>query len=169
MMSNVIGGTGYFIRGLRSNETGLLEEFLYEAIFVPEGEEPPPREIVMKPELRVYVDGFGGREGDNCLVAEADGEVVGAVWTRIMDDYGHIDDETPSFAISIFKEFRGKGIGTRLMSEMLGILKSQGYERASLSVQKANYAVKMYEKLGFRTVREEDGELLMVCELCSRK
>ena len=39
------------------------------------------------------------------------------------------------------------------------------YERASLAVQKANYAVRMYEKVGFRTVDENDEEFIMVCEL----
>jgi ribosomal protein S18 acetylase RimI-like enzyme len=48
---------------------------------------------------------------------------------------------------------------------MLHLLKSQGYKRASLAVQKANYAVKMYEKVGFKTVNENDEEFIMVCEL----
>ena len=153
------------IRCIRENELGLLKDFLYEAIFIPEGVEPPSRDIVEKPELRVYTDGFGTRSGDNCLVAIQDGKVVGAVWTRIMDDYGHVDDEAPSFAISLYKEYRGKGIGTRLMEEMLEILRDQGYKRVSLSVQKANYAVKMYQKTGFRIMTENDEEFIMVCEL----
>ena len=98
-------------------------------------------------------------------MAEDNGKVVGAVWTRIMDDYGHVDDETPSFAISLYKEYRGCGIGTQLMIKMLEILREQGYKKVSLAVQKANYAVRMYEKVGFRTVDENDEEYIMVCEL----
>ncbi len=155
----------YVIRELRKNETDLLKDFLYEAIFIPKGVEPPARNIVEKPELRVYTDNFGTRKGDNCLVADFEGKVVGAVWTRIMDDYGHVDDETPSFAISLFKEYRGQGIGTQLMVRMLELLKQQGYKKASLAVQKANYAVRMYENVGFKTVDENDEEYIMVCEL----
>ena len=44
-------------------------------------------------------------------------------------------------------------------------LKAQEYKRASLSVQKANYAVKMYKKLGFAIVDENEEEYIMVCEL----
>ena len=143
----------YVIRPLRRDETGLLKDFLYEAIFVPEGMEPPDR------------DGFGTRKGDNCLVAELDGRVVGAVWTRIMDDYGHVDDETPSFAISLYRAYRGKGIGTAMMRDMLDLLRQQGYQKASLAVQKANYAVRMYEAVGFQTVDENEEEYIMVCEL----
>ena len=98
-------------------------------------------------------------------MAEVDGKVVGAVWTRIMNDYGHVDDETPSFAISLYKEYRGQGIGTAMMRKMLELLKSQGWKKASLAVQKANYAVRMYEAVGFRTVNENDEEYIMVCEL----
>lgn len=153
------------IRSLRRDETDLLKDFLYEAIFIPKGAEPPARDIIEKPELRVYTDDFGTRMGDNCLVADFGGKVVGAVWTRIMDDYGHVDDDTPSFAISLYKEYRRQGIGSQLMVKMLELLKWQGYERASLAVQKANYAVKMYTDLGFKTVKETDEEYVMVCEL----
>lgn len=82
-----------------------------------------------------------------------------------MDDYGHVDDETPSFAISLYKGYRGQGIGTRLMKEMLTLLKEKGYKRTSLAVQKANYAVHMYEKAGLKTVDENEEEYIMVCEL----
>jgi ribosomal protein S18 acetylase RimI-like enzyme len=150
---------------LSKNETELLKDFLYEAIFIPKGAEAPARDIIEKPELRVYTDDFGTRKGDNCLVADFGGKVVGAVWTRIMDDYGHVDDETPSFAISLYKEYRGQGIGSQMMVRMLELLKWQGYERASLAVQKANYAVKMYEDVGFKTVDENAEEYIMVCEL----
>lgn len=82
-----------------------------------------------------------------------------------MDDYGHVDNNTPSFAISLYPEFRGRGIGTKLMEEMLKLLKEQGYQKASLAVQKANYAVSMYRKVGFETVDENEEEFIMVCDL----
>ena len=156
---------GVLIRKLCTEEAGLLKDFLYEAIFIPEGVEPPPRDIVERPELRVYYEYFGRGAADHCLVAEADGHVVGAVWTRIMKDYGHVDDETPSFAISLIPEYRGKGIGTRLMRNMLNLLKEQGFKQASLAVQKANYAVRMYKKVGFEIIDENDEEYIMVCTL----
>ena len=77
-----ISNTGvkkYVIRSLRKGEKELLKDFLYEAIFIPEGVEAPEKDIVEKPELRVYTDEFGSRKGDNCLVADFGGKVVGAV------------------------------------------------------------------------------------------
>ena len=152
-------------RELKETETGLLQDFLYEAIFIPAGVKPPPREIIKQPELKIYYEGFGTGRADHCIVADDNGKVVGAVWTRIMNDYGHVDDETPSFAISLFKEYRGQGIGTHLMEMMLALLKENGYKRASLAVQKANYAVRMYKKVGFEIVDENEEEYIMVCKL----
>ena len=99
------------------------------------------------------------------MVAEANNEVVGAVWVRIMNDYGYIDEETPSLAISLLKEYRNYGIGTDLMEQMLNKMKMQGYKQVSLSVQKMNYAVHMYLKAGFEIVDENDEEYIMVCKL----
>lgn len=155
----------YRIREISENEYSLLEDFLYEAIFVPEGTPAPPRSIIAKPELQVYLTDFGKEKDDIGLVADVDGKVVGAVWVRIMNDYGHIDDITPSFAISLYKEYRGAGIGTALMEEMLCILRQRGYRQASLAVQKANYAVRMYRKVGFQTIDENEEEYIMVCRL----
>ena len=121
----------YIIRKLRQVEVKVLDTFLYEAIYIPEGLDAPPMEIINRPELQVYVDGFGTKDGDICFVAETDGVIVGAVWVRIMDDYGHVDNETPSFAISLLKEYRGNGIGTELMRRMLVELKSCNYKKAS--------------------------------------
>lgn len=155
----------YKIRELRYDEISVLNKFLYEAIFIPDGVEAPPYEIIKQPELQVYITDFGKQKGDVCFVAECDNKIVGAVWVRIMDDYGHIDDDTPSFAISLLKEYRNYGIGTELMKRMLFELKKQGYKQASLSVQKINYAVHIYKKLGFNIIDENDEEYRMVCRL----
>ena len=153
------------IREIKSNEYNLLDDFLYKAIFILEGVEAPPREIINAPELQVYVQDFGKREGDICFVAEVEEKIVGAVWVRIMDDYGHVEDGVPSFAISLYKEYRGLGIGTAMMKQMLTELKIRGYQKTSLAVQKTNYAVKMYKNVGFKIVDENEDEYIMVCLL----
>ena len=144
----------YLIRELKQDENKVLDTFLYEAIFIPEGVSAPLQDIINQPDLQVYVKDFGKNKGDLCLVAQVRDKIVGAVWVRIMNDYGHIDNETPSFAISLLKEYRNYGIGTELMKQMLTKLKLEGYKQASLSVQKMNYAVRMYRKIGFEIIDE---------------
>ena len=77
---------------------------------------------------------FGKEKDDNCLVIEEDGKAVGAAWSRIMNDFGHVDDKTPSIAISFFKEYRGHGLGTLLLKSFLELLKNKGYEKVSRPV-----------------------------------
>ena len=154
----------YIIREIKEEEYPILSDFLYEAIFIPDGMEKPPKAIIEQSELQVYIADFG-KEDDWCLVAEVKGKIVGAVWVRIMNDYGHIDDEIPSLAISLYDEYRSLGIGTALMDAILQFLKDKGYKKTSLSVQKANYEVNMYRKIGFKVVSENEEGCIMVCEL----
>ena len=153
------------IRDIRAEEIPVLDDFLYEAIFIPEGVSAPPKSIIENEDLQVYVRDFGKLPDDRCLVAEVDGKVVGAVWTRIMNDYGHIDNQTPSVAISLYKDYRGRSIGTELLRRMLDLLRRDGYGQVSLSVQKENFALWMYAKAGFRTVADRGEEVVMVCKL----
>lgn len=155
----------YTIREMTAQEYPLLDDFLYEAIFVPEGVEPPSKSIITAPELQVYVKGFGASKDDFALVAEVENKIIGAVWVRIMNDYGHIDDKTPSLAISLYKKYRGQGIGRSLIKEMLSLLQAHGYKRVSLSVQKANYAAKLYPKIGFRIIKKIGDEWIMTYNL----
>ena len=157
----------YTIREMTVMEYPLLNEFLYEAIFIPDGIKPPPKNIIASPELQIYVDRFGASKADFALVAEVEQKIVGAVWVRIIHDYGHIDDNTPSLAMSVLKAYRGMGIGTSLLTQMLSTEKAAGYAKISLSVQKDNYAVKLYRKAGFTTVKETTEEYIMVADLNS--
>lgn len=156
------------IREIRKEEIPLLEDFLYNAIFQRDENNLLPKDEIYRPELYVFIKDFGRAE-DLCLVAEVDKKVVGAVWTRVLagdvKGFGNVDETTPEFAISLYKECRGLGIGTALMKAMLKLLKEKGYKQTSLAVQKDNYAVKMYREVGFETVRETDEEFIMVCKL----
>ena len=156
----------YALRPMAKSEYPLLEQFIYEAIFIPDGAKAPDKSIIRTPEIQVYIEGFGAKRDDFCIIAAAEnGELAGAAWVRIMNDYGHVDDETPSLAISLRKPYRGFGIGTAMLQELLAALKAKGYKKTSLAVQKANYAVKMYEKLGYEIVGENEQEYIMVRDL----
>src|SRR5699024_2650916 len=110
----------------------------------------------------LYVTDFGTQPGDHCLVAEVERKVIGTAWCRIMEDYGHIDNDTPSLAISLLPEYRGQGTGTQLLNALLLLLRENGYQRASLSVQKENPALRLYQRAGFRILAEKGTEYLML-------
>lgn len=62
----------YRIRTILEGEESLLEDFLYEAIFVPEGVAAPPKSVINQPELQIYIAGFGKKKDDIALIAEMD-------------------------------------------------------------------------------------------------
>ena len=73
-----------------------------------------------------------------------------------------MDDQTPEVAIALFEEYRGKGIGTRLMEQMIEFAKRKKYNQVSLSITKGNPAVNLYGRLGFKTVSENDEDYIML-------
>lgn len=155
----------YTIREMRTDEYPLLDDFLYQAIFQPDTTNLAPKSIINKPELQVYIKGFGKQKDDYCFCAEVDKRIVGAVWVRNIYGYGSIDEDTVEFAISVFDEYQKMGIGTALMKKMLEHLKELNYPKASLAVQKENYAVRMYLNIGFDIVDENEQEYIMIHRL----
>lgn len=156
----------YQIRDLRAEETPLLETFLYEAIFIPDGVTPPPRSIVCDPSLSCYIDGFGSGACDHALAAVLpDDTVVGVGWARLLPDHAPLADDVPTLALAVLPDHRGHGIGTALLHAILETLASHGCRSVSLSVQKANPALRLYQRTGFTIAQDNGDELVMVCEL----
>lgn len=149
-------------------EYPLLQDFLYQAIFVPEGAEMPDRSLLQLPELRQYTEQFGQKAGDLAFVAEDEGQVVGAAWVRHIHDYGYVEAEMPSLTISLLDAYRGQGIGSQLLETLLATLRKKKVKGVSLSVSKANPAYFLYHKFGFRTLRENPEDFVMVLDF-SRK
>lgn len=155
----------YTIREMRIDEYPLLDDFLYQAIYQPDKTNLAPKSIINNSEIQVYIKGFGTQKDDHCFCAEVDNKVVGAVWVRNINGYGSIDNVTVEFAISVFDEYQKMGIGTALMNRMLEHLKELNYPKASLAVQKGNYAVRMYQKVGFEIACENEQEYIMIHRL----
>ena len=48
------GSTMFRIREIQTQEIHLLDDFLYEAIFIPEGVAPPPKSIIKNEDLQAH-------------------------------------------------------------------------------------------------------------------
>lgn len=155
----------YIIREMRTDEYLLLDEFLYQAIYQPDKTNLVPKSIINKPELQVYIKDFGKQKDDYCFCAEVDNRVVGAVWVRNINGYGSFDDVTVELAVSVFDEYQNMGVGTALVKKMLEHLKELNYTKISLAVQKENYAVQMYRKVGFEIACQNEQEYMMIHRL----
>ena len=157
------------IRKILPEEYSFMEEIMCEAIYHPDPKNPYPKDIIYLPQIRVYWDNWGEGNDDHCLVAIIKNRIAGAVWIRSfqgeLKGYGYIDGQTPEISIALFEEFRGKGIGTVMMKKMVALMKSQNYAQVSLSISKGNPAIHLYERLGFRTIDENEEDYIMLLKL----
>lgn len=133
----------------------LRHAYYWRATTVPESGEPP---------VQRYVERWG-RPGDTALVAIQDFQPVGAAWYRLFraenPGYGFIDEETPELSIAVVPSKRGSGLGSELLEALMAKARADGYAAISLSVEKDNPAVALYERHGFERVREDDGAYTM--------
>jgi GNAT superfamily N-acetyltransferase len=148
------------IRKLTAEDEPFLWTALYYALHVPPGADPLPTEVVRQPDLARYVSGWMERPGDLGLVAEVDGEPVGAAWLRRWPSgargYGFVDEATPELSMSLLPGYRGRGIGTVLLHRLLTEA-AQEADAVSLSVSESNPARRLYERFGFVVVGESEG------------
>jgi ribosomal protein S18 acetylase RimI-like enzyme len=155
----------YVIQPITPTDAPFLREMLYQAIYVPEGGPAPPREIVNTPELSRYVKDWGRADDRGFLAIDAKTrQPVGAVWLRLMTEdepgYGYLDDDTPELSIAVLPQYRGAGVGTRLLTRMLQ--ESEGvYKAISLSVSTDNPAVRLYKRVGFEVASGNSTSLTM--------
>ncbi|MCH6268452.1 GNAT family N-acetyltransferase [Neobacillus citreus] len=147
---------GYQIRLATNKDEQFLWEMLYQAIYIPEGQPRPSRDILNEPHIEKSLKGWG-RNGDTAIITEDnDHHPIGAVWVRLFDEsnktYGYIDSQTPLLGMALMPEYRGKGIGTVLLGEILRITKESGYKGISLSVDPNNPALQLYKRFGFKKI-----------------
>jgi ribosomal protein S18 acetylase RimI-like enzyme len=164
----------FMIRPLTTADEALVWEMLYHAIHVPEGAEAPPRAIVFEPGLAHYAQDWGQRAGDLGFAAleAGPGRAVGAAWLRLppADDpgYGWVDEHTPELSVALLPGYRGQGLGSRLIAALLEEARGR-FGAVSLSVQADNAAKGLYERLGFKTVKEDGTNLVLLKPMLQSK
>jgi len=117
------------------------------------------QQVAASPEARVtetehaYLLAGWGREGDTAVLAEDADDPIGAAWYRYWSDaqhsYGYVDPSTPELGIGVLPSHRGQGIGTALLEALLKEAERQGVRSMSLSVERDNPALGLYQRLGF--------------------
>lgn len=148
------------IRKLKNKESDFLADMLYEAIFIPEGHDPLPKEVLKDKSLSKYVENWGKDKFDIALVMESDNQLVAAIWGRLLTDenkgYGFVDNKTPELSMAVKQEYRNHGIGTKLIKAIASEYQKIGVEHLSLSVDKANKASNLYKRVGYEIVEETE-------------
>jgi ribosomal protein S18 acetylase RimI-like enzyme len=95
-----------------------------------------------------------GRSGDLGVVAELAEQAIGAAWLRLWSvdrGFGYIEDAIPELAMAVAPNYRGQGIGTQLLDQLLTSAQTF-YPAVSLSVRASNPALSLYQRTEFLKV-----------------
>ena len=141
------------IRRAQPSDESFLREMLYEAAAWRDGPRPPVAQVMAKPRVSLYVEGWP-RPGDEGVVAEDEaGHPVGAAWYRLFTNeehgYGFVDEAVPELTVAVTRSSRGRGVGTRLLDELITRAHKNRIAALSLSVEEDNPALRLYDRIGF--------------------
>lgn len=157
------------VRPADAADAAFLGCMLQAAAYWRPGAQPPPlAEVLADPHLAVYLEGWP-RRGDRGVVAERDGRAVGAAWYRLCDEarhgYGYVDPATPEVSVAVEESHRGHGVGRALLTALMAQAERDGHPALSLSVERANPALRLYTALGFTSVGPEGGSVTMIARI----
>jgi putative acetyltransferase len=105
--------------------------------------EAPPPEQAFAFYRSVLADG-------QCHVALEAGRVVG--WCDILPSFGDARRHVGTLGIGLLPEFRGRGLGTQLLTTAIAAAWARGLCRIELTVRHDNVQARaLYERMGFAT------------------
>lgn len=155
--------THFTIRTVQIQDVSFLWDMLYEAAAVSEVIRSLGKEKALALSVnRKYVEEWG-RPGDGGVIAVGQREQpIGAAWYRLHPEespgYGFVSSKIPELTIGVNENARGQGIGSALLQALITLAESQGYPALSLSVDRNNPALRLYERYGFRDAGISDKE-----------
>ena len=157
------------IRPATPGDVAFLKKMLYEAArWNPDWPREPIEEVLADPMLVRYHQGWG-RDGDGGVIAEVDGQPVGAAWYRRFPaetpGYGFVDERIPELSIAVAPMHRRKGIGEAVLRSCMVQAREEGFQALSLSVAVHNRSRMMYQRAGFEKVDEQGDHWTMVANL----
>lgn len=133
---------------LRSSEQKIVTDMLHYAMRL----DDVKKSLADIPKLAIYEEFYGFTSKDLGLYALADNQLAGAAWIRRLNaehgSNGYIDDNTPILTVAVIPAFRGRGIGSSMLEQLL-IEAGALYERISLSVVSNSPAMRFFERHGF--------------------
>jgi GNAT superfamily N-acetyltransferase len=133
-----------------------MSDMLIEAVnWSPEWKKKSRERIFSIPQIAHYITGWP-RDTDLGTIAEADGHRVGAAWLRFLPaadpGYGFVAADVPELTIGVAAPWRGRGVGRALLRAVADQARSAGIGQISLSVERKNYAQKLYVSEGYHIV-----------------
>ncbi|WFF01624.1 GNAT family N-acetyltransferase [Micromonospora sp. WMMD964] len=157
------------IRAATPADSEFLVDMLVEAVnWLPERNWSRDQ-ILANPALAHYVTGWMRPDDFGLVAVNPTDRPVGAAWFRFLSaadpGYGYVSDDVPELTIGVVESWRGRGVGRALLRAVLRAAGERGIRTVSLSVERANFAARLYAAGGFRTVESFEDADTMVAEI----
>lgn len=158
--------SAFRIRPATGEDARVLGDMLAEAANWNPARVRPRVTVLEDPAIRHYVAGWR-RPGDfGCVAEDARGVAVGACWARLFPadhpGYGFVAAGVPELTLGVYPQWRAQGAGRALLRELARTAAARGHARLSLSVERANFAQRLYVSEGYVTVASHGGSDTMV-------
>jgi GNAT superfamily N-acetyltransferase len=152
--------TPWIIRPAQADDAEFLTDMLMEATnWSPEWPARSRSRVLSDPKTAHYIAGWP-RDGDLGVVAEAGGQPAGASWLRFLPEsdpgYGFVAADVPELTIGVAGAWRGRGLGRALLRAIGERARAAGIRQISLSVERKNFAQRLYQSEGFTIVDSSD-------------
>ncbi|MET7708006.1 GNAT family N-acetyltransferase [Micromonospora sp. NPDC005413] len=161
--------TDFGIRAATHSDSEFLVDMLMDAVNWLPTRHWSRDQILANPALAHYVTGWMRRDDFGLVAVDPAHEPVGAAWFRYLTaadpGYGYVSDDVPELTIGVVQTWRGRGVGRALLRAALAAARERGVRTVSLSVERANFASRLYAAEGFRTVESFENSDTMVAEI----
>jgi GNAT superfamily N-acetyltransferase len=159
----------FTIRPATSADVDFLTDMLVEAVNWEPHRHRSREEIMADPPLAQHVSGWMGSNDLGVVAVSPAGLRIGAAWLRYLPatdpGYGYVRDDVPELSMGVVASWRGRGVGRTLLRSVLDTARAAGVTAVALSVERANFAARLYEAEGFRTVKSFDHSDTMLADL----
>jgi GNAT superfamily N-acetyltransferase len=148
--------SAFRIRPANRDDARILSAMLVEAANWNASRARPRVTVLEDPAVLRYIAGWK-RPGDfGCVAEDAHGSAVGACWARLFPanapGSGFVAVGVPELTLGVNPQWRAQGVGRALLQEIARAAAASGAARLSLSVDRRNFAQRLYVSEGYVTV-----------------
>jgi GNAT superfamily N-acetyltransferase len=154
------------LRGAEAADAPFLADMLVEAMNWDPDRVRPKVQLLADPHVNRYLKGWKRPSDEGMLALDANQVPIGACWYRVLPrsapGYGFVASGVPELTLGVRPLWRAQGVGRALLRAVCALAAQRGHQRIGLSVERANFAHRLYVSEGFTTLSSGERSDTMV-------
>ncbi|WP_375387703.1 GNAT family N-acetyltransferase [uncultured Amnibacterium sp.] len=143
----------YRVRRADGADASFLVEMVCEAANWHPDRVRPKTDLLADAAVMRYARGWRRPADDGVVAVEDSGDPIGACWFRVLPrnepGLGFVATGVPELVLGVRPMHRAHGVGRALLVAACDLARDAGHQRISLSVERANFAGRLYRSEGF--------------------